>query len=92
MVKSLVSDVILPGVSLLPLLNRNLEEKFLVLKRGTRIFTHLPQVVILIYAAGPQYNETISGYNTLKQASADGAVALAYGSVLFSRAEFPPAR
>jgi large conductance mechanosensitive channel len=91
-VKSLVSDVILPVVSLLPLLNRNLEEKFVVLKRGTRIFTPLPTLLVLIYAAGPDYNETISGYNTLKQASADGAVSLAYGSVLFSRAEYLPAR
>ena len=92
MVKSLVSDVILPVVSLLPLLNRNLEEKFVVLKRGTRILTHLPPLVVVICAAGPHYNETINGYNTLKQASADGAVALGYGSVLFPRAEFPPAR
>ncbi|KAH6916224.1 large-conductance mechanosensitive channel [Coprinopsis sp. MPI-PUGE-AT-0042] len=31
---SLVSDVILPPVSLLPFMSKNLEEKFLVLKRG----------------------------------------------------------
>jgi len=33
-VKSLVSDVLLPIVSLLPFFNRSLEEKFVVLKRG----------------------------------------------------------
>ncbi|PPQ67953.1 hypothetical protein CVT26_005833 [Gymnopilus dilepis] len=33
-VKSLVSDVLLPPISLLPFMSRNLEEKFLILKKG----------------------------------------------------------
>ncbi|KAJ3536629.1 hypothetical protein NMY22_g5943 [Coprinellus aureogranulatus] len=33
---SLVSDIILPPLSLLPFMNRNLEEKFLVLKKGQK--------------------------------------------------------
>jgi hypothetical protein len=36
-VKSLVSDVILPVVSLLPFFNRSLDEKFVILKPGTWI-------------------------------------------------------
>lgn len=34
MVNSLVSDVLLPPISLLPFMARNLEEKFWVLRRG----------------------------------------------------------
>ena len=33
-VKSLVSDIILPPIALLPFIDRNLHEKFLVLRRG----------------------------------------------------------
>ena len=33
-VKSLVSDILLPPVSLLPFMSRNLEEKFLVMRKG----------------------------------------------------------
>jgi len=33
-VTSLVSDVLLPPISLLPFMNRNIQEKFVVLKRG----------------------------------------------------------
>ncbi|KAF8960467.1 ion channel [Flammula alnicola] len=33
-VNSLVSDVILPPISLLPFMSRNLEEKFVILRRG----------------------------------------------------------
>jgi len=60
-VTSMVSDILLPPLSVLPFLNRNIEEKFLILK------------------AGPSYNASIHGYNTLQQAADDGAVTLAYG-------------
>jgi large conductance mechanosensitive channel len=33
-VKSLVSDIILPPIALLPFINRNLHEKFFVLRKG----------------------------------------------------------
>ncbi|KAF8911606.1 ion channel [Gymnopilus junonius] len=33
-VKSLVSDILLPPISLLPFMSRNLEEKFVILKKG----------------------------------------------------------
>lgn len=57
-----MSDIILPVISLLPFLSRNLDEKFAILRRG------------------PHYNGTISnGYNTVKQASEDGALVLAWG-------------
>ena len=59
MVNSLVSDVLLPPLSLLPFMShRNLPEKFWVLR------------------SGPNGHK---GYNTLKQASEDGAVTMAYG-------------
>lgn len=59
-VTSFVSDLVLPIVSLLPFLNRNMDQKFAVLSQG------------------PNY-VTEEGYNTLKQARADGALVLAYG-------------
>ena len=34
MVKSLVSDILLPPISLLPFMSRNLEEKFWVMRKG----------------------------------------------------------
>ena len=33
-VKSLVSDILLPPIALLPFINRNMHEKFFVLRRG----------------------------------------------------------
>ncbi|EIN11047.1 ion channel [Punctularia strigosozonata HHB-11173 SS5] len=60
-VTSLVSDVILPVISLLPFISRNLPDKFWVLKKG------------------PHASPRGQGYNTLQQASDDGAVTLAYG-------------
>lgn len=63
-VTSFVSEILLPPLSLLPFVHRNLDEKFAVLKKG------------------PHYNGTYGhGYNTLEQATADGAVVMAYGSV-----------
>ncbi len=60
-VNSFVSDILLPPISLIPFIDRNLDEKFAVLRGGA----HHKQ-----------------GYNTLKQASEDGAVVMAYGFVL----------
>jgi large conductance mechanosensitive channel len=61
-VTSFVSEILLPPLSLLPFVHRNLDEKFAVLKPG------------------PHYNRTGNhGYNTLDQATADGAVVMAYG-------------
>ncbi|KAK4660839.1 hypothetical protein QC762_122620 [Podospora pseudocomata] len=63
LVTSLVTDILLPPISVLLPLNKNLEEKFAVLK------------------GGPKYKGE-GGYNTLKQAQADGAVVMAYGFFL----------
>ncbi|KAH7626181.1 large-conductance mechanosensitive channel [Sordaria sp. MPI-SDFR-AT-0083] len=59
LVTSFVSDIVLPPISVLLPLNKNLEEKFAVLRSGA--------------------NHPEEGYNTLKQAQADGAVVMAYG-------------
>ena len=65
-VKSLTSDIILPVISLLPFLNRNLDEKFAVLRAGHNY----------------HHNNGTKGYNTVNQALDDGAVVMAYGSFL----------
>lgn len=62
-VTSFVSDILLPPISLLPFLDRNLDEKFAVLSKGPGFANGTGE--------GP-------GYNTLKQAADDGAVVLAY--------------
>ncbi|KAJ7591149.1 putative large-conductance mechanosensitive channel [Mycena floridula] len=70
-VTSMVSDVLLPPLALLPFMNRNIEEKFVVLR------------------GGPHYNRTIlTGYNTLQQASDDGAVTMAYGLFIMHLVRF----
>ncbi|KAF4632541.1 hypothetical protein G7Y89_g5588 [Cudoniella acicularis] len=64
-VTSFVSEILLPPLSLLPFVHRNLDEKFAVLKRG------------------PNYNSTDRhGYNTVDQATEDGAVVMAYGTFI----------
>ncbi|TVY13580.1 Anditomin synthesis protein L [Lachnellula arida] len=64
-VTSFVSEILLPPLSLLPFVHRNLDEKFAVLRRG------------------PAYNRTDGhGYNTLDQATSDGAVVMAYGAFI----------
>lgn len=63
LVTSLVTDILLPPISVLLPLNKNLEEKFAVLKGGSNY-------------------KGEGGYNTLKQAQADGAVVMAYGFFL----------
>jgi large conductance mechanosensitive channel len=64
-VTSFVSDILLPPLSLLPFINRNMDEKFAVLRAGKN------------YHNGTHGH----GYNTLSQALDDGAVVMAYGSV-----------
>ncbi|KAL3419505.1 putative ion channel [Phlyctema vagabunda] len=65
-VTSFVSEILLPPLSLLPFINRNLDEKFAVLRKGPHYIPDDPH----------------RGYNTLKQALDDGAVVLAYGTFL----------
>lgn len=65
-VTSFVSDILLPPLSLIPGINRNLDEKFAVLRQGKN------------YHNGTYGH----GYNTMEQALADGAVVLAYGYVI----------
>jgi len=60
-VNSLVSDILLPPISLLPFLGHNLEEKFAVLKKG---------------------HTNSWRYNTVQQATDDGAVIMPYGLFL----------
>lgn len=62
-VTSFVSDILLPPLSLLPFINRNMDQKFAVLRAGNN------------YHNGTHGH----GYNTLSQALADGAVVMAYG-------------
>jgi large conductance mechanosensitive channel len=64
-VTSFVSDILLPPLSLLPFINRNMDEKFAVLRAGKN------------YHNGTHGH----GYNTLSQALSDGAVVMAYGYV-----------
>ena len=54
-VNSLVSDIILPVISLLPFLNRNLEEKFLVMRGPKKNYNTLKQALddgALVWAWG----------------------------------------
>jgi large conductance mechanosensitive channel len=63
LVNTLVSEVLLPPISLIPgMEHKNLPEKFWILRKGPN--------------AG--VNST-HGYNTLQQARDDGAVTMAYG-------------
>ncbi|KAF2399289.1 putative ion channel [Trichodelitschia bisporula] len=64
---SLVTDILLPVVSLIPWINRNLDERFAVMRPG-------PQY---------RYpNGTVVGYNTRAQALEDGALIWAWGAFL----------
>ncbi|CAK5275801.1 unnamed protein product [Mycena citricolor] len=59
LVNSFISDVLLPPISLLPFLGRNLPAKFAVLRSGPN-----------------------PPYNTVEQATEDGAITLAWGAFL----------
>ncbi len=60
-----MDGILLPPISLLPIFNRNLEEKFAVLR----------------YGEGKGRHGKGGGYNTPKLAMEDGAVVMAYGYV-----------
>ncbi|QSZ34142.1 hypothetical protein DSL72_005730 [Monilinia vaccinii-corymbosi] len=95
LITSLVSCVLLPPLSLLPFLNKNLDEKFAVLRPGPHYdgTLHNHTVVGGGVGEGLEGNGTVissmgieflygAGYNTLKQALEDGAIVLAWGSFL----------
>ncbi|TGO63701.1 hypothetical protein BCON_0011g00420 [Botryotinia convoluta] len=95
LITSLVSSVLLPPLSLLPFLNKNLEEKFAVLRPGPHYdgMLHNHTEIGNGIGEGVEGNATMvvnmgmeflygAGYNTLKQAIDDGAIVLAWGSFL----------
>ncbi|KAF7885150.1 hypothetical protein EAF00_010968 [Botryotinia globosa] len=95
LITSLVSSVLLPPLSLLPFLNKNLEEKFAVLRPGPHYdgMLHNHTEIGDGIGEGVEGNATMAvnmgmeflygaGYNTLKQAIDDGAIVLAWGSFL----------
>ncbi|KAF7922408.1 uncharacterized protein EAE97_011150 [Botrytis byssoidea] len=95
LITSLVSSVLLPPLSLLPFLNKNLEEKFAVLRPGPHYdgLLHNHTEIGDGIGEGVEGNATMAvnmgmeflygaGYNTLKQATDDGAIVLAWGSFL----------
>lgn len=91
LITSLVSSVLLPPLSLLPFLNKNLDEKFAVLRPGphyggtlhnhTEVGNGVDEGVAngtMVEQMGIEFLYG-AGYNTLKQALDDGAVVLAWG-------------
>lgn len=62
----------MPPISVILPINKNIEEKFAVLRPGPKYNASSP--------AG--------GYNTLHQAQADGAVVMAYGSFIYQMVSF----
>ena len=74
-VTSLMTDIILPPLSVLFPLNKNLEEKFAVLKPGESMSNGGG-------GGGGGGDGKGGNYNTLKQAQEDGAVVMAYGFFL----------
>ncbi|KAB8303973.1 hypothetical protein EYC80_005327 [Monilinia laxa] len=95
LITSLVSSVLLPPLSLLPFLNKNLDEKFAVLRPGPHYggTLHNHTEVGGGVGEGVEGNGTAvfkmgieflygAGYNTLKQALDDGAIVLAWGSFI----------
>ncbi|TGO55739.1 hypothetical protein BOTNAR_0238g00070 [Botryotinia narcissicola] len=95
LITSLVSSVLLPPLSILPFLNKNLEEKFAVLRPGPHYdgLLHNHTEIGDGIGEGVEGNATMAvnkgmeflygaGYNTLKQAIDDGAIVLAWGSFL----------
>jgi len=62
-VTSFVSEILLPPLSLLPFMQKNMDEKFAILRPGHHYNQTLKH----------------GGYNTLEQAVDDGAVVMAYG-------------
>ncbi|KAL7950054.1 large-conductance mechanosensitive channel [Trichoderma barbatum] len=72
LVKSFVSAILMPPISVILPINKNIEEKFAVLRPGPQYNASCPS----------------GGYNTLYQAQADGAVVMAYGSFIYQMVSF----
>lgn len=62
----------MPPISVILPINRNIEEKFAVLRPGP----------------GFNASDPAGGYNTLHQAQSDGAVVMAYGSFVYQTVSF----
>lgn len=62
----------MPPISVILPINKNIEEKFAVLRPGPHYNASAPN----------------GGYNTLHQAQADGAVVMAYGSFVYQMVSF----
>lgn len=72
LVKSFVSAILMPPISIILPINKNIEEKFAVLRAGPNYNSSSPS----------------GGYNTLIQAQSDGAVVMAYGSFIYQMVSF----
>jgi large conductance mechanosensitive channel len=72
LVKSFVSAILMPPIAIIFPINKNIEEKFAVLRAGPNYNTSSPN----------------GGYNTLNQAQSDGAVVMAYGSFIYQMVSF----
>ncbi|KAM0255002.1 hypothetical protein ACHAQJ_006230 [Trichoderma viride] len=72
LVKSFVSAILMPPISIILPINKNIEEKFAVLRPGPNYNSSSPS----------------GGYNTLHQAQSDGAVVMAYGSFVYQTVSF----
>ncbi|PON21375.1 large conductance mechanosensitive channel [Trichoderma gamsii] len=72
LVKSFVSAILMPPIAIILPINKNIEEKFAVLRAGPNYNSSSPS----------------GGYNTLNQAQSDGAVVMAYGSFIYQMVSF----
>lgn len=72
LVKSFVSAILMPPIAIILPINKNIEEKFAVLRAGPNYNASAPS----------------GGYNTLNQAQSDGAVVMAYGSFIYQMVSF----
>ncbi|PTB70841.1 gated mechanosensitive channel [Trichoderma citrinoviride] len=72
LVKSFVSAILMPPISVILPINKNIEEKFAVLRPGPHYNASAPN----------------GGYNTLHQAQSDGAVVMAYGTFIYQMVSF----
>ncbi|CCG82395.1 putative Ion channel [Taphrina deformans PYCC 5710] len=77
---SLVTDILTPLLSLVPFLNRNLVNKFVVLSCGHGPNVHKDSTLRSIKAE--------CKYNTLAQAATDGAITLSYGKFFETSLQF----
>lgn len=88
---SLVSDVLTPLLSLVPFLDRNLINKFVILSCGRYDKTgseDAPVKLNTTQALSRGLHYMHCEYNTLEQAAADGAITLSYGRFLETSLQF----